>query len=66
MAVVEVTTKHTTIASSLDEAWTFALNRAERIGDAPSIHITPLWDYETNPNGDLCFEVAVQGRSKED
>jgi hypothetical protein len=55
----------TTVATSvptLTAAWAFVMEHIDAVGDAPSVHIGPVW----NMDDELHFEVAVSGTKDEE
>lgn len=61
---VEVTTRYATSVSTLAEAWAFVMERIDKVGPSPSIHISPVWFLGDDTEG-TGFEVVVDGMVEE-
>lgn len=66
---VEVTTRYVTSVPTLAEAWTFVMDRIDRVGPDPTIEIKPVWIYSmpssTDDESERHFEVVVSGMIEE-
>ena len=72
-APIEVTTRFATTVDDLTSAWAFVMDRIDRVGPDPSIHIKPLWSYSVHDMDRVDdfvpprqFEVVVEGMTPED
>lgn len=59
---VEIVTTYSTQVDELSEAWTFVMDHLDKLGDDPSIHITPVFSYCEDHGDERYFEVTVMGR----
>lgn len=59
---VEVTTRYATTVPDLTAAWTFVMDRVDRVGPDPLITIKPQWTFSDTEDGETRrFEVVVDG-----
>lgn len=59
-APLEMTTRYATSVDSLSDAWEFVMDHLEKVGDAPSVAISPEWSSEDDFR--TCyFTVVVSG-----
>lgn len=70
-APIEVTTRYVTSVETLGEAWAFVMDRIDRVGPEPTVHISPvaifnMRDIESEPEPERRFEVVVEGMVHED
>ena len=66
-APIEVTTRYATSVDDLTAAWTFVMDRLDRVGPSPLVRITPIWTISDDPdNHERRFEVVVEGMVEEE
>lgn len=64
---VEVHTRYATTTNTLAEAWSFVMDRIDKVGPDPAIEITPCW-FVCSANAehaDRHFSVVVSGAVEE-
>lgn len=64
---VEHTVRYAAIVDTLEAAQSFCVDHVGGVGEAVTIHITPLWNYDSEPltkGGVLHYEVSIEGRDE--
>lgn len=65
-ASIEVTTRYATCVDDLTAAWSFVMDRLDRVGPDPRVHIEPRWEPHDDPDHHRrYFEVTVDGTVEE-
>ncbi len=64
MSTIDLTVKYATNVDSLSAAWEFVMAHVDELGEAPTVSISPVWDYQSSEEGVLRFDVGVSGSTE--